>query len=98
MPPDASAACMSSPRLRTSRSASPKASAPPATRAVNSPRECPSRIGSSAISPCARNARCAAMLVAKIAGCAFAVRSSSAAGPSQQSARRSNPSVSFASS
>ena len=61
-------------------------SAPAATSAEYSPSECPATAPAAGRSR-ARSTRSAATLVARIAGCAFAVSVSSSSGPSKQSLR-----------
>ncbi len=94
--PTGTACCMNSPRLRTTRTASRKRSAPATTSAEYSPRLCPAaRLG---VRPRSAQTRAAATLAVSTAGCVFAVSARSLSGPSNASFARSMPSASFASS
>src|SRR5689334_3682880 len=94
--PTGTASCMNSPRLRTICAASRSDSAPAVTSAEYSPRLCPP--ASAGVSPRSAQAAAAATLAVRIAGCVFAVRASSASGPSNITRRRSKPSAALASS
>ena len=87
--PTGTASCISSPRRRTSRSASANASAPAATRAEYSPRLCPAT--ATGARPAAAAARQVAIEAVRIAGWVLAVSCSSSSGPSQQSRDRAKP-------
>ena len=79
------AIAINSPRVRVSRTASAKASAPAATSALYSPRLCPATKageGRSGRSVC--STRSAATLVVRMAGCALLVAVSVSAGPLKQ--------------
>ncbi len=85
------------PRDRRTRTASRKGSAPAATSAEYSPRECPAaQAGRTPVS--AARTRKAATLTVKIAGCVFSVIRSSSSVPRKQRAAMSRDSASDASS
>ncbi len=93
--PTGTASCMSSPRRRTTRTASAKDRAPATTSAEYSPRLWPAAIAGAR--PRSASTAAAATLAVRIAGCVFAVSWSSVSGPSKQSRARSNPRASLAS-
>jgi hypothetical protein len=81
------------------RAVSDRLNAPAAHSAEYSPSECPAtKLAASTVTPSASIARIAAIEVAINAGCAFAVRVSSSAGPSQINALSFSPSASSTSS
>src|SRR5437667_438259 len=87
------ACCINSPRRRTRAAASVGASAPAATYAEYSPRECPAAATAapSILGPTTANT---AALCARMAGCAFWVAVSSSSGPSNIRRLSPKPSVS----
>src|SRR5262245_20734590 len=94
--PTGTASCMNSPRRRTMRTASRKASAPATTRAEYSPRLWPAAMAG--VSPRSAATAAAATLTVSTAGWVFAVSASSSSGPSKAKRARSKPSASLASS
>ena len=92
--PTGTASCMNSPRLRTSRTASAKPSAPETTRAEYSPRLCPAQ--RSGLIPRSVSTAAAATLAVRMAGWVLAVSASSSAGPSKQSRESGKPTASSA--
>src|SRR5207244_335593 len=94
--PTGTAACMNSPRRRTTRTASASDSVPATTSAEYSPRLWPA--ASAGFIPRSAQAAAAAALAVSTAGCVLAVSASSVSGPSNITRRRSMPSASLASS
>ena len=94
--PTGTAACMSSPRRRTTRTASPRCNAPATTSAEYSPRLCPAT--SAGVRPRSAQAAAAATLAVRTAGWVVAVSARSASGPSNITRVRSTPRASLASS
>ncbi len=92
--PAGTASCIKSPRRRTTRIASSNSSDPAETSALYSPSEWPAT--KSAFAPRSTRALNAAIEVASIAGCVFAVSLSSSSGPSKQSDESRPPSASSA--
>src|SRR5947208_5157959 len=93
--PTGTACCMSSPRLRTTRTASARRRAPATTSAEYSPRLWPAAsAGRRRRSP---QAAAAATLAVSTAGCVLAVSASSLSGPSNITPRRSKPRAALAS-
>jgi hypothetical protein len=99
--PAGTAACIASPRSRSSRAASATVNEPTAASAEYSPSECPATNPANSRRPCpdaCSTARSAASEVAISAGWALAVRVSVSAGPSKTTAESRSPSASSTSS